>query len=154
MSAAEEASEQSVERIARLDLLTGIVGAAICTTFVLSLGFAGGPGGTTAQVPLDQIAGMIFTCMLCPLVYLLSKRYYLRHRVLFVLAVRLAFAYGTVHDYGDTPNEDLTYVFNCSKTCLCQEKTAFFRGGALFYQFFFLSLVKHGATFSFVVLLL
>ena len=102
MSAAEEFNEQNVER----DLLTGCVGAAICTTFVLTLRFTARPD--TTQVPLDQIAGMIFTCMLCPLVYLINKRYYLRHRVLFVLVVRLAFAYGTVHDYGDTPNEALT----------------------------------------------
>lgn len=99
------ARRQRLKRLASVDVLSGSIGAIICTAFVLSL--YASPDGRP-QVPKHQIAGMIFTCLLCPLVYFGYREFYLQHRVLLVLLVRLVFAYGTVHDYADTPHDSLT----------------------------------------------
>jgi hypothetical protein len=92
------------ERQANIDVISGVVGAIICTTFVLSQRHA--PG--TPQVPKQQVAGMMFTCLLCPLTYFGFKEFYLKNRVILVLLVRMVFAIGTIYDYEDTPNVDLT----------------------------------------------
>jgi hypothetical protein len=97
--------DRQKERQASIDVLSGIVGALICTTFVLSQRHA--PAGTP-QVPKEQVAGMLFTCLLCPLTYFGFKSFYLRNRVFLVLLVRMVFAIGTIYDYEDTPNEALT----------------------------------------------
>jgi hypothetical protein len=96
--------ERQRERQASVDVLSGIVGAVICTTFVLAQRHA--PPGTP-QVPKEQVAGMMFTCLLCPLTYFGFKRFYLWNRVFLVLLVRMVFAIGTIYDYEDTPNEAL-----------------------------------------------
>ena len=98
------ANRQRLERQAHIDVLSGSIGAMICTVFVLSL-YAGPPG--TTPVPKEQVAGMIFTCLFCPLVYFGFKEFYLKHRVPLVLLVRLVFAYGTVYDYADNPKDAL-----------------------------------------------
>ena len=99
--------ERQTERQASIDVLSGIVGALICTTFVLSQRHA--PPGDP-QVPKEQVAGMMFTCLLCPLTYFGFKKFYMKNRVFLVLLVRIVFAIGTIYDYEDTPNEALGYV--------------------------------------------
>jgi len=101
----ESIEDRQKERQASIDVLSGIVGALICTTFVLSQRLA--PPGTP-QVPKEQVAGMMFTCLLCPLTYFGFKSFYLRNRVFLVLLVRMVFVIGTIYGYEDNPNEALT----------------------------------------------
>lgn len=95
----------AIERKARIDVLTSCVGAAICCTFVLSLHFGGPAAG---NVPIEQAIGMVFTCLLSPVLYFTARSFYLRQRTKLLLIVRLVFIWGTTHDYGDTPHQELT----------------------------------------------
>jgi hypothetical protein len=82
----------SIDLLSRVDILSSVVGAAICVMFLYQEGVK---KERKTIFPWEQAIGMVFTTSVCPLTMYLNYRFYEKWRNAIVILLRLSFMVGT-----------------------------------------------------------
>mmetsp|Transcript_13105 Transcript_13105/g.37808 ORF Transcript_13105/g.37808 Transcript_13105/m.37808 type:complete len:291 (+) Transcript_13105:2464-3336(+) len=90
-----------IQVLSRVDLMTSLVGALICVTFIQNEAFKE-PRDT--PFPWEQAVGMIFTTSVCPAAMMWNFRFYEKWRNVLVILLRVSFMAGTLAHYDDVPH--------------------------------------------------
>lgn len=90
-----DATRMRQPKMATIDLITSSIGACICAVFIYNENQKDNP------LPYDQIAGMIFTSSLCPIVMSWNFEFYQRWRNVLITIIRIPFIIGTTENYND-----------------------------------------------------
>jgi hypothetical protein len=93
-----------IQVLSRVDLMTSMVGALICVTFIRNEAFK----ERDTPFPWEQAVGMMFTTSVCPAAMIWNFRFYERWRNVLIILLRLSFIIGTLAHYDDLPH----YSFN------------------------------------------
>ncbi len=101
-----------IDMLSRVDLLTSLVGALICVTFIQNEAFK----ERAETFPWEQAVGMIFTTSVCPVAMMWNFRFYEKWRNVLVILLRLSFIVGTLGHYDDVPH----YAFDSWGTFIGQ----------------------------------